>query len=84
LNLGYSVNSVSGETLILSPNAFPGPLQSSYDRPNASVAVDLAKGWTWHTGWAFYNYREQVHFGDLTAPRSFRGNLVTFSMRHAF
>lgn len=84
LNLGYSINSVSGETLILSPNAFPGPLQSSYSRPSASVEVDVAKGWTWHTGWGFYNYREQAYFGDLTAPRSFRGNLVSFSVRHSF
>jgi hypothetical protein len=84
LNLGYSMNSVSGETLILSPNAFPGPLQSSYSRPTASVEVDVAKGWTWHTGWGYYNYREQAYFGDLTAPRSFRGNLVSFSVRHSF
>lgn len=82
LNLGYSSNSVSGETLILNPNAFPGPLQSSYTQPYASAAVDIMKGWTVKGAWGFYNYREQLYFGDLTTPRSFRGNLFMLSFRY--
>jgi hypothetical protein len=82
LNFGYSSNSVNGETLILNPNAFPGPLQSSFVQPYASAAVEICKGWTVKGAWGFYNYREQSYFGDLTAPRSFRGNLFTLLFRY--
>jgi len=83
LNLGYSSNSVSGQTLILNPNAFPGPLQSRFTQPYASAAIDIIKGWTVKGAWGFYSYREQPYFGDLTAPRSFRGNLFTLSLRYS-
>jgi hypothetical protein len=83
LNLGYTSNSVSGETLILNPNAFPGPLQSSYTQPYASAAFDVFKGWTVKGSWGFYNYREQLYFGDTTGARSFRGNLFMLSFRYS-
>jgi hypothetical protein len=84
LNMGYSLNTVSGNTLILNPNSFPGPLRFSYSKPYASAAVDLVKGWTWKTAWGFNNYREQADPFDPTAPRSFRGNLLTLSVRYSF
>jgi len=84
LNTGYSVNSVSGDTLILNPYAFPGPLQFSYHKPYASVAIDLVKGWSWKAGWSFYNYHGPAVPMDATAPRSFRGNLLNMTFRYAF
>ncbi|MBZ5515023.1 MAG: hypothetical protein LAN62_09310 [Acidobacteriia bacterium] len=83
LNLGYSSNSVNGVTLILNPNAFPGPLQSSYTQPYASAELNIVKGWTIKGAWGFYNYREQPYFGDLTTQRGFRGNLFTLSFRYS-
>lgn len=84
LNLGYAVNQNTGNILILNPNAFPGPLNFSFHKPYAGIAIELVKGWTWKTSWGFYDYREQPYAFDLTAPRSFRGNMVSLSLRYAF
>ena len=84
VDLGYSMSAVDGSTLIINPNSVPGPLQYTFHKPFGSLAIALVKGWEWKTGWGFYNYREQLYFNDLTGPRSFRGNLVTFSVRHTF
>lgn len=84
INLGYAINSVTGNTLILNPNAPPGPLQFNYHKPYASLAVDLVKGLTWKTAWGFYEYDEKVQPGDPTGSRKFRGNLLTLSMGYAF
>jgi opacity protein-like surface antigen len=84
LNLGYSIDSVTGNTLILNPNSPPGPLNFNYHRPNAGVAIDLARNWTWKTSWGFYDYNEKGVSTDPIGPRSFRGNLVNLSVVYAF
>jgi hypothetical protein len=84
LNLGYSIDSVTGNTLILNPNSPPGPLNFNYHRPNAGVAIDFAKNWTWKTSWGFYDYNEKGVSTDPIGQRSFRGNLVNLSVVYAF
>jgi len=85
-NLGYATTSNTGSTLILNPNTPPGSLSFNYHRPYGGLAVNLAKGLTWKTSWAFYGYyeREQLVPLDPTGPRDFRGNMVTLALRYAF
>ena len=82
--VGYSVVSADGQTLILSPNALPGPLQFNYHKPNARLSVLLAPGLTWNTTWGYYGYNERSAAGLGIVPRDFRGNLVSLSLRYAF
>jgi hypothetical protein len=84
LAMGYGIDSVTGNTLILNPNSPPGPLNFNYHRPHASVAIDLVKGWTWKTGWGFYDYNEKGAAIDPIGRRSFRGNLVNLSAVYSF
>jgi hypothetical protein len=84
LRLGYAIDSVTGNTLILNPNSPTGPLDFNYHRPYGSVDVALAKGVTWRTGWGFYDYNEKDSPIDPTGPRSFRGNLVNLSVVYSF
>jgi hypothetical protein len=83
-NLGYSVVSTTGETLILTPNTPPGPLQFNYHRPYAGVDLDLTGGFTFRTGWGYYGYNEKAAPDPTTSARDFRGNLVNISLRYAF
>ncbi len=84
LRLGYALDSVTGNTLILNPNSPPGPLNFNYHRPYGSIDVALAKGVTWRTGWGFYDYNEKNSPTDPTGRRSFRGNLVNLSLLYSF
>jgi hypothetical protein len=82
-NLGYSGTFVNGHSLLLNPNAPTGPLQLNYHLPAASLAVEVAKNWTWRTDWNFYGYNEKSDPGP-TAPRDTRGNVFTLALRYAF
>jgi hypothetical protein len=84
LRLGYAIDSVTGNTLILNPNSPTGPLNFKYHRPYASVDIGVAKGVTWRTGWGFYDYNEINSSTDPTGSRSFRGNLVNLSLVYSF
>jgi hypothetical protein len=85
-HLGYNVTSTTGSALFLNPNAPSGPLDSNYHRPYGGVDYAIAKGWTGKAFWGYYGYHEDQSpvLQDLFAPRNFRGNLVTISMRYAF
>jgi hypothetical protein len=85
-HLGYNITSTTGSALFLNPNAPTGPLDSSYHRPYGGFDYAIAKGWTGKAYWGYYGYHEDPSLvpQDLVAPRNFRGNLVTLSMRYAF
>ena len=85
-NLGYSVASTSGNTLIIDPNAPPGPLAYNFHKPYAGFIVDLYRGLSWRAQWNYYGYNEKEQLGlvDPTGPRDFRGNMVTLAVRYAF
>jgi hypothetical protein len=80
-DLGYTVTSSNGSTLILNPNAPTGPLNFNYHLPLASLAVQLQKHWVFKSAWNYYNYMEHSDPGP-TLPRDFRGNVYTLSMRY--
>jgi hypothetical protein len=80
-NMGYTITSSTGSTLILNPNAPTGPLSYNYSLPTANVAVELQKHMIFKTGWNYYDYNEKSAPGP-TLPRDFRGNVFTLSMRY--
>ena len=80
--IGYTITSSVGSTLILNPNAPLGPLSYNYHLPQATLAIDLSKHLTYKTGWNYYDYNEKSDPGP-TAPRNFRGNVFTLSMRYS-
>jgi hypothetical protein len=84
--VGGNFTGTSGSVLIISPNAPSGPLDSVYYQPFAGLDYRIAKNWTGRSYWGFYNYHEDQDsvFQDVFAPRNFRGNLVTLSIRYAF
>lgn len=84
LKMGYGIDSVTGNTLILNPNSPPGPLNFNYHRPYGSVAIDLGRGWSGKAGWGFYDYNEKGTAIDPIGQRSFRGNLVNLSAVYSF
>jgi hypothetical protein len=80
-DVGYTITSSTGSTLILNPNAPTGPLSYNYHLPTATLAVELSKHYIFKTGWNYYDYNEKSEPGP-TLPRDFRGNVFTLSMRY--
>ena len=83
-NLGYAATGTTGSTLILNPNAPPGPLQITYHQPYGGLAVELGKGFTWKANWGYYGYDETSPPDPRTGSRNFRGNILTLAFRHSF
>ena len=81
--VGYSITDVSGSTLFLNPLEPFGPLSSRFQQPLGSVDVEIAKNFTWHAGWNYYQYGEGSFVGP-TLPRYFHANMATFSLKYAF
>lgn len=79
---GYTVTSTTGSSLLLNPLAPLGPAAINYNLPNAALAIDLAKHLTLKGGWNLYDYEEKSPPGPI-APRNFRANLVSISLRYA-
>jgi hypothetical protein len=85
--LGANLTGTSGSALIsITPNAPSGPLDSKYMQPFGGFDYHIAKGWTGKAYWGYYGYHEDVSnvLQDIFAPRNFRANLVTLSVRYAF
>jgi hypothetical protein len=91
LEVGANLSGVTGSELNLNPlstiaTAPAGPLNSDWYQPYGSVAYHFAKGWAGRARWDYYGYHEDSNgsYQDLFAPRNFRGNAVTLSVRYAF
>jgi hypothetical protein len=84
--LGANLTGTSGTVLIISPNAPSGPLDSTYFQPFGGIDYRFAKNWTGKAYWGYYGYHEDQDnvVQDVFAPRNFRANLVTLSLRYAF
>jgi hypothetical protein len=91
-HLGANLTGSDGSELRLDPQAtvpieVTGPLNSKWLHPFGGVDLRLADHWTGKAYWDFYGYHEDPTPGayqDFYAPRNFRGNLVTLSVRYAF
>jgi hypothetical protein len=91
LEVGANLSGVTGSELNLNPlspiaTAPAGPLNSEWYEPYGSVAYHFARHWTGRALWNYYGYHEDPNdsYQDLFAPRNFRGNTVTLSVRYAF
>lgn len=80
-DVGYTITSSTGATLILNPNAPTGPLSYNYHLPSAAIAVELHRHYVLKGAWNYYGYNEKSEPGP-TLPRDFRGNVFTVSMRY--
>lgn len=91
LEAGANLSGVSGSQLNLNPGStIPtaplGPLNSNWYQPYGSASYQFAKHWTGRARWDYYGYHEDSNgsYQDLYAPRNFRANLITLSVRYAF
>jgi hypothetical protein len=86
MRLGANLTGTSGSVLIISPNAPSGPLNSTYFQPFGGIDYHFAQQWTGKAYWGYYGYHEDASdvAQDAFAPRNFRANLVTLSLRYAF
>ena len=85
--LGANLTGTSGSALIsITPNAPSGSLDSKYLQPFGGFDYRFAKNWTGKAYWGYYGYHEDASsvIQDSLAPRNFRANLVTLSLRYAF
>jgi hypothetical protein len=97
VRLGANLTGTSGSQLRLDPqelipNQVNGPLNSLWLHPYGGVEYRFSKAWTGKAFWDYYGYHEDATFGtggaeaaqDLYAPRNFRGNIYTLSVKYAF
>ena len=85
--LGANLTGTSGSALIsITPNAPSGSLDSKYLQPFGGVDYRFGSNWTGRAYWGYYGYHEDASsvVQDFLAPRNFRANLVTLSLRYAF
>ena len=91
-HLGANLTGTSGSELRLDPQALipidvSGPLNSKWLHPTAGFEYKFSREFTGQAYWDYYGYREDPTTGaviDLFAPRNFRANLATLSVRYAF
>src|SRR6266567_3971495 len=91
-HLGANLTGTEGTQLRLDPQALipnqvTGPLNSKWLHPFGGFDYQFARNWTGKALWDYYGYHEDPTAGavqDIFAPRNFRGNLVTLSVRYAF
>lgn len=86
--VGYGGSFVRGTTIFLNPLTPSGTLDFNYQRPYASIAIDLYKGLIYKMSWNYYGFNETGStnpFGLAAIPlQDFNGNNATFSFRYSF
>jgi hypothetical protein len=93
--LGANLTGTSGSALlVITPQVPNGSLDSKWLHPYGGFEYHFSKQWTGKAYWDYYGYHEDPTASttvpgtsiiqDLFAPRNFRGNLVTLSVRYAF
>jgi hypothetical protein len=86
--VGYSGSFVRGNTIFLNPLTPSGTLNFDYQRPYASIAFNVYRGFTYKMAWNYYGFDETGAtnpFG-LAALQSqdFNGSNATFSFQYSF
>jgi hypothetical protein len=93
--LGANLTGTSGSALlVITPQVPSGSLNSKWLHPYGGFEYRFSKEWTGKAYWDYYGYHEDPTASatvpgtfvpqDIFAPRNFRGNLVTLSVRYAF
>ncbi|MGB9461513.1 MAG: hypothetical protein WCA94_11550 [Candidatus Acidiferrum sp.] len=85
---GYNGSFVRGNTIFLNPLTPTGTLNFNYQRPFASIAIDMGGGFTYKMAWNYYGFNQGGNtspFGLASIPsQDFNGNNATFSLRYSF
>ncbi len=86
--VGYSGSFVRGNTIFLNPLTPSGTLDFNYQRPYASLAIDVGRGLTYKMSWNYYGFNETSNtspFGLAAIQlQDFNGSNATFSIRYSF
>ena len=85
---GYGGSFVRGNTIFLNPLTPSGTLDFNYQRPYASIAIDVYRGLIYKVSWNYYGFNEAGNanpFGlaAIQLP-DFNGSNATFSFRYSF
>jgi hypothetical protein len=87
-SVGYGGSFVRGSTIFLNPLTPSGTLDFDYQRPYASLAIDVYRGFTYKMSWNYYGFNETGATNPFgLAPvqlQDFNGSNATFSFRYAF
>ncbi|MGC1417774.1 MAG: hypothetical protein WA817_20980 [Candidatus Acidiferrum sp.] len=85
---GYNGSFVRGNTIFLNPLTPTGTNNFNYQRPFASIAIDMGGGFTYKMAWNYYGFNQGGNtspFGLAAIPlQDFNGNNATFSLRYSF
>ena len=94
--VGYTGTFVGGSTVFLNPLQPAGTLAFNYQKPFASIQIDLYKGLSYQTTWNYYGYNAKAPIGasvpitggtytlqPIVGP-DFNGRALMFAMRYAF
>jgi hypothetical protein len=94
--VGYTGTFVGGSTVFLNPLQPAGTLAFNYQKPFASIQIDLYKGLSYQTTWNYYGYNAKAPIGasvpitggtytlqPIVGP-DFNGSTLMFAMRYAF
>src|ERR1700728_1860040 len=86
--LGYGGSVVRGNTIFLNPLTPSGTLDFNYQRPYASIAIDVYRNLSYKMSWNYYGFNETGNtnpFGLAAIQlQDFNGSNATFSFRYAF
>ena len=86
--VGYGGSFVRGSSIFLNPLTPSGTLDYNYQRPYATIVVDIYRGFSYKTSWNYYGFTETGTtnpFGLGGIPlQDFNGSNLTFSFRYAF
>jgi hypothetical protein len=88
VSVGYGGSFVRGNTIFLNPLTPSGTLDFDYQRPYASLAINVYRGLTYKMSWNYYGFNETGATSPFgLAPvqlQDFNGSNATFSFRYAF
>jgi len=85
---GYGGSFVRGSTIFLNPLMPSGTLDFNFQRPYASILINLYHGLSYKMAWNYYGFDETGNtnpFGLATIQsQNFNGSTGTFSLRYSF
>ena len=86
--VGYGGSFVRGNTIFLNPLTPSGTLDFNYQRPYASVLVQVYRGFSYKMAWNYYGFNQTGNtspFGLAAIPsQDFNGSNATFSFLYSF
>jgi hypothetical protein len=85
---GYGGSFVRGNTIFLNPLTPSGTLDFNYQRPYASITINLYRGLSYKMAWNYYGFNETgltnpFGLAPIQSP-DFNGSNATFSFRYSF